>query len=56
MMGGVGHAIHSAGPSISDELFAVALTDDFYLNFGGDSMLGQTIKLHKQFRCSIIAI
>ncbi len=52
---GLGHAILTGRTLIGDEAFGVVLADD--LCFGeGASVLAQMVKLHRQFRCSIVAI
>lgn len=54
-MNGLGHAILTGRTLIGDEAFGVVLADD--LCFGeGASVLAQMVKLHRQFRCSIVAI
>ncbi|SBT16294.1 UTP--glucose-1-phosphate uridylyltransferase [Marinomonas gallaica] len=55
-MKGLGHAILTGESLVGDEAFGVVLADD--LCFGGehDGVMAQMVKLHKQFRCSIVAI
>jgi UTP--glucose-1-phosphate uridylyltransferase len=55
-MKGLGHAILTGETLIGNEPFGVVLSDDLCLNGTGDSVLGQMVKLYKQFRCSIVAI
>ena len=54
-MKGLGHAILCGEPLIGDEPFAVILADDLCLT-DGDSVIGQMVKLYKQYQCSIVAI
>lgn len=53
---GLGHAILTGRRLVGDEPFGVVLADDLCLNHEGEGVLGQMIKLFKQFRCSIVAI
>jgi UTP--glucose-1-phosphate uridylyltransferase len=53
---GLGHAILSGEPLIGDEPFAVILADDLCVNYGGDSVISQMLKIYNQYQCSIIAI
>jgi len=55
-MKGLGHAILSGRPLIGNEAFAVVLADDLCVNPGGDGVLEQMVKLHNQYKCSIVAI
>jgi UTP--glucose-1-phosphate uridylyltransferase len=52
---GLGHAILTGEPLIGDEPFAVVLADDLCYN-QTDGVLKQMVKLHKKYRCSIVAI
>ncbi len=54
-MKGLGHAIMSGRTLVGDEPFGVVLADD--LCFAEPiGVLGQMVRLYKQFRCSIVAI
>ncbi len=55
-MKGLGHAILSGRPLIGNEAFAVVLADDLCVNTEGDGVLAQMVKLHQQYKCSIVAI
>ena len=55
-MKGLGHAILSGRPLIGNEAFAVVLADDLCVNLDGDGVLAQMVKLHEQYKCSIVAI
>jgi UTP--glucose-1-phosphate uridylyltransferase len=55
-MKGLGHAILSGRPLIGNEAFAVVLADDLCVNLEGDGVLAQMVKLHQQYKCSIVAI
>jgi UTP--glucose-1-phosphate uridylyltransferase len=55
-MKGLGHAILSGRPLIGNEAFAVVLADDLCVNLDGDGVLAQMVALHKQYKCSIVAI
>lgn len=55
-MKGLGHAILTGKPLIGDEAFGVILSDDLCVNQSGSGVMGQMVKLYKQFRCSIVAI
>lgn len=55
-MKGLGHAILSGRPLIGNEAFAVVLADDLCVNLEGDGVLAQMVKLHEQYKCSIVAI
>lgn len=56
-MKGLGHAILAGETLIGHEPFGVVLADDLCLpEEGFDSVLGQMVKVHKQFRCSIVAV
>ena len=54
-MKGLGHAILTGETLIGNEPFGVILSDDLCLN-DSEGVLGQMVKLYKQFRCSIVAI
>ncbi len=54
-MKGLGHAILTGEPMIGDEPFGVILADDLCIT-EEDSVMKQMADLHKQFRCSIVAI
>jgi len=54
---GLGHAILTGEPLISDEAFGVVLADDLCVEEeGSDGVMAQMVKLYNQFRCSIVAI
>ena len=55
-MKGLGHAILMGRRLVGDEPFGVVLADDLCLNAGGDGVLAQMVRLHRQFRCSIVAV
>lgn len=55
-MKGLGHAILMGRRLVGDEAFGVVLADDLCLNAGGDGVLAQMVRLHRQFRCSIVAV
>lgn len=56
-MRGLGHAILCGHAIIGDEPFAVVLPDDLcFGDEGGEGVLGQMVRLYRQFRCSIVAI
>ncbi|HEY0287073.1 MAG TPA: UTP--glucose-1-phosphate uridylyltransferase GalU [Pseudomonas sp.] len=55
-MKGLGHAILSGRPLIGNEAFAVVLADDLCVNLDGEGVLAQMVKLHNQYKCSIVAI
>lgn len=54
-MKGLGDAILNGKRLIGDEPFGVVLSDDLCV-CEGEGVLGQMVKLYKQFRCSIVAI
>lgn len=56
-MKGLGHAILAGETLIGNEPFGVVLADDLCVNEAGeDNVLAQMVKVHKQFRCSIVAV
>jgi UTP--glucose-1-phosphate uridylyltransferase len=56
-MKGLGHAILAGETLVGNEPFGVVLADDLCVNTEGeDSVLAQMVKVHKQFRCSIVAV
>ncbi|MBM6551190.1 UTP--glucose-1-phosphate uridylyltransferase GalU [Marinomonas ostreistagni] len=55
-MKGLGHAILTGESLIGDESFGVVLADDLCIGGEYDGVMAQMVKLHKQFRCSIVAI
>ncbi len=56
-MKGLGHAILAGETLIGNESFGVVLADDLCVNEEGeDNVLAQMVKVHKQFRCSIVAV
>jgi UTP--glucose-1-phosphate uridylyltransferase len=56
-MKGLGHAILAGETLIGNEPFGVVLADDLCVNEKGeDNVLAQMVKIHKQFRCSIVAV
>lgn len=56
-MKGLGHAILTGETLIGNEPFGVVLADDLCVNLeGDDNVLAQMVKVHKQFRCSIVAV
>jgi UTP--glucose-1-phosphate uridylyltransferase len=56
-MKGLGHAILAGETLIGNEPFGVVLADDLCVNDEGeDNVLAQMVKIHKQFRCSIVAV
>lgn len=55
-MKGFGYVIFIGCLLIGDELFVVVLVDDLCLNFEGDSVLKQMVKLYNQFCCFIVVI
>ncbi len=54
-MRGLGDAILNGRRLVGDEPFGVVLSDDLCLS-EEEGVLGQMVKLYKQFRCSIVAI
>jgi UTP--glucose-1-phosphate uridylyltransferase len=54
-MKGLGHAILVGRRLVGDEPFGVVLADDLCLH-DGDGVLAQMVRLHRQFRCSIVAV
>jgi UTP--glucose-1-phosphate uridylyltransferase len=52
---GLGHAILTGEPLISDETFAVILADDLCV-CENESVIAQMIEVYNQFQCSIVAI
>ena len=52
---GLGHAILTGEPLISDETFAVILADDLCV-CENKSVIAQMIEVYNQFQCSIVAI
>lgn len=56
-MKGLGHAILAGETLVGPEPFGVVLADDLCVNDEGeDNVLAQMVKVHKQFRCSIVAV
>lgn len=56
-MKGLGHAILAGETLVGNESFGVVLADDLCVNLEGeDNVLAQMVKVHKQFRCSIVAV
>lgn len=56
-MKGLGHAILAGETLVGNEPFGVVLADDLCVNDAGeDNVLAQMVKVHKQFRCSIVAV
>ena len=56
-MKGLGHAILAGETLVGNEPFGVVLADDLCVNDDGeDNVLAQMVKIHKQFRCSIVAV
>ena len=56
-MKGLGHAILAGETLMGSEPFGVVLADDLCIpDDGFDSVLGQMVKVYKQFRCSIVAV
>ncbi len=56
-MKGLGHAILVGETLVGNEPFGVVLADDLCVNEEGeDNVLAQMVKVHKQFRCSIVAV
>lgn len=56
-MKGLGHAILAGETLMGNEPFGVVLADDLCVPEDGfDSVLGQMVKVFKQFRCSIVAV
>ncbi len=56
-MKGLGHAILAGETLVGNEPFGVVLADDLCVNDDGeDNVLAQMVKVHKQFRCSIVAV
>lgn len=54
-MKGLGHAILTGETLIGEQPFAVVLADDLCIN-ESEGVLTQMMKLHHQYRCSIVAI
>lgn len=56
-MKGLGHAILAGETLTGNEPFGVVLADDLCVpEEGMDNVLGQMVKIFKQFRCSIVAV
>jgi UTP--glucose-1-phosphate uridylyltransferase len=56
-MKGLGHAVLAGETLIGNEPFGVVLADDLCVSdVGEDNVLAQMVKVHKQFRCSIVAV
>ncbi len=56
-MKGLGHAILTGETLIGAEPFGVVLADDLCLPDPGElNVLGQMVRIYKQFRCSIVAV
>lgn len=56
-MKGLGHAILAGETLVGNEPFGVVLADDLCVTEDGDdNVLAQMVKVHKQFRCSIVAV
>ncbi|TCS40105.1 UTP--glucose-1-phosphate uridylyltransferase GalU [Reinekea marinisedimentorum] len=56
-MKGLGHAILAGETLVGNEPFGVVLADDLCVTEPGeDNVLAQMVKVHKQFRCSIVAV
>ncbi len=56
-MKGLGHAILAGETLMGSEPFGVVLADDLCIpEEGFDSVLGQMVKVFKQFRCSVVAV
>jgi len=56
-MKGLGHAILAGETLVGNEAFGVVLADDLCVSDDGeDNVLAQMVKIHKQFRCSIVAV
>lgn len=56
-MKGLGHAILAGETLVGNESFGVVLADDLCVTDPGeDNVLAQMVKVHKQFRCSIVAV
>ncbi|TXR53949.1 UTP--glucose-1-phosphate uridylyltransferase GalU [Reinekea thalattae] len=56
-MKGLGHAILAGETLVGNESFGVVLADDLCVTEEGeDNVLAQMVKVHKQFRCSIVAV
>lgn len=55
-MKGLGHAILCGETLVGNEPFGVILADDLCVAKDGDGVMAQMVKLHSQFRCSIVAI
>lgn len=56
-MKGLGHAIQMGETLIGNEPFGVVLADDLCLPDPGEAnVLGQMVRIFKQFRCSIVAV
>lgn len=55
-MKGLGHAILTGETLISHNSFAVILADDLCYNEGGEGVLTQMVRVHEQYRCSVVAI
>jgi len=56
-MKGLGHAILAGETLMGSEPFGVVLADDLCIpDDGFDSVLGQMVKVYKQFRCSVVAV
>lgn len=54
---GLGHAILAGETLMGNEPFGVVLADDLCVPVAGmDNVLGQMVKVFKQFRCSIVAV
>ena len=55
-MKGLGHAILTGEKLIGLESFGVILADDLCINNESENVLSQMVKLHNEYKCSIIAI
>ncbi|MCH8532549.1 MAG: UTP--glucose-1-phosphate uridylyltransferase GalU [Saccharospirillum sp.] len=56
-MKGLGHAILAGETLTGNEPFGVVLADDLCIpDEGLENVLGQMVKIYKQFRCSIVAV
>ena len=55
-MKGLGHAIHTGHALVGFENpFAVVLADDLCVNFEGDGVLKQMVKIYNKYKCCIVA-
>ncbi len=54
---GLGHAILTGETIVNDQAFGVVLADDLCVRAdGGPGVLAQMARLHRQFRCTILAV